>query len=122
MIKKYKFLKKQKLLLNKQFNLVFNKLEYFSFDKQFIIIGCINNLNYSRIGIIVPKKNIKKSFQRNKIKRLIREYFRLNRNKFFFMDYIILVKVHLSKIGKINFKIRSINNNQHDNVIIKDNS
>ncbi|MCV2506106.1 MAG: ribonuclease P protein component [Candidatus Lightella neohaematopini] len=122
MIKKYKFLKKQKLLLNKQFNLVFNKLEYFSFDKQFIIIGCINNLNYSRIGIIVPKKNIKKSFQRNKIKRLIREYFRLNRSKFFFMDYIILVKVHLSKIGKINFKIRSINNNQHDNVIIKDNS
>ncbi|MCV2508569.1 MAG: ribonuclease P protein component [Candidatus Lightella neohaematopini] len=83
MNKKYKFLKKQKLLFNKQFSLVFNKLEYFSFDEQITVIGCINNLNYSRIGIIVPKKNIKKSFQRNRIKRLIREYFRLNVHDFF---------------------------------------
>ncbi|MCV2500158.1 MAG: ribonuclease P protein component [Candidatus Lightella neohaematopini] len=83
MNKKYKFLKKQKLLLNKQFNLVFNKLEYFSFDEQFTIIGYTNNLNYSRIGIIVPKKNIRKSFQRNRVKRLVREYFRLNVHNFF---------------------------------------
>ncbi|MCV2524711.1 MAG: ribonuclease P protein component [Candidatus Lightella neohaematopini] len=83
MNKKYKFPKKQKLLFNKQFSLVFNKLEYFSFDKQFTIIGYTNNLNYSRIGIIVPKKNIRKSFQRNRVKRLIREYFRLNIHNFF---------------------------------------
>ncbi|MCV2528793.1 MAG: ribonuclease P protein component [Candidatus Lightella neohaematopini] len=111
MNKKYKFLKKQKLLFNKQFNLVFNKLEYFSFDKQFTVIGCINNLNYSRIGIIVPKKNIRYSFQRNKMKRLVREYFRLNKHKFFFMDYIILVKKYLLEIKQINFKVYQINNN-----------
>ncbi|HKR05371.1 MAG TPA: ribonuclease P protein component [Bacteroidia bacterium] len=38
---------------------------------------------YLKIAISVPKKNFKKAVDRNKIKRQIREVYRLNKNKFF---------------------------------------
>jgi ribonuclease P protein component len=38
---------------------------------------------YLKIAISVPKKNFKKAVDRNKIKRQIREIYRLNKNKFF---------------------------------------
>jgi len=34
---------------------------------------------HSRVGIIVAKKNIRRAVRRNRIKRLVREQFRLNR-------------------------------------------
>jgi len=37
-----------------------------------------NLLTLARVGIIVPKKNVKLSTRRNRAKRLFREAFRLN--------------------------------------------
>jgi len=45
----------------------------------FIVVFSPNQLGRSRIGITVTKK-VGPAFKRNKIKRLVREYFRLNRH------------------------------------------
>lgn len=45
----------------------------------FIIISRENQLSRSRLGITVSKK-VGKAVTRNKIKRIIRDYFRLNRS------------------------------------------
>jgi len=48
------------------------------YSDYFIIISRKNQISRSRLGITVSKK-VGKAVTRNKIKRIIREYFRLNR-------------------------------------------
>ncbi|WP_052471847.1 ribonuclease P protein component [Candidatus Riesia pediculischaeffi] len=67
-----------------------------------------NSLKYPRLGLMVSKKNIKKSFARNKIKRLFREYFRINCIYFKKMDFVILVKKDLKNLK--NVKINAMLN------------
>jgi ribonuclease P protein component len=63
-----------------------------------------NSLDYPRIGLAISKKNIKFSHQRNYIKRLIRESFRLRQNELPKMDFIVfamrLVEGQLGRIYK----------------------
>lgn len=49
-----------------------------------------NSFNQSRIGIAVPKK-IGKAHDRNRLKRLIREFFRTSDYKFLGYDILIVV-------------------------------
>ncbi|MCR3756436.1 MAG: RNase P protein component [Candidatus Westeberhardia cardiocondylae] len=65
----------------------------------FVILGRNNKFSYPRIGLIVSSKYLKKSYQRNYIKRLIRESFRVHKNFLFFMDFVVIYKAKL-----INFK------------------
>lgn len=65
-----------------------NKVFTFYFD----ICFCFNNLDISRLGIIISKKNIKYSHDRNRVKRLLRESFRINKVRFQCIDFIIIIK------------------------------
>ncbi len=58
-----------------------------------------NGLDYSRFGVIINSKIFKKSFLRNKLKRLIFEDIKLN--KFYFKssrDCLIIVRPEIAKI------------------------
>jgi len=44
------------------------------------------------LGIAVPKRWIKKAIQRNRIKRKIRESFRVNQYKLFYLDIVVVVR------------------------------
>ncbi len=68
-----------RLTKKKDFSLVFK--EGYFFGEQFICLKTRKNgLPYSRVGIIVGTKISKKAVQRNKVKRLLREIFRLKIN------------------------------------------
>lgn len=60
-----------------------------------VLLGKSNELSYPRITIIVAKKNVKKANQRNRLKRLIRESFRLTQHPLAGNDFIVIVKQHL---------------------------
>ena len=49
-------------------------------DKYFIVLFCIGQTERSRLGLTVSRK-VGNAVKRNRIKRLLREYFRLNRQK-----------------------------------------
>lgn len=57
----------------------------------FLLLAVKNSLSISRLGLIVAKKKIKKATDRNTVKRLIRESFRLSLDKFNSFDIVVLV-------------------------------
>ncbi|MGR8933291.1 MAG: ribonuclease P protein component [Gammaproteobacteria bacterium] len=61
-------------------------------DKFFTLLAIRNDLDHSRLGFAIAKKNIKKAVARNKIKRLVRENFRLHRPRLGNLDIVVLAR------------------------------
>ena len=76
-----------------------------SSDDFFLFLVVDNNTELARLGLAVPKKNISKAVERNKIKRFIRESFRLRKERLKGKDVVVFVKkqvdVKQDKIGQI---------------------
>ncbi|HAZ54279.1 MAG TPA: ribonuclease P protein component, partial [Franconibacter helveticus] len=59
---------------------------------QITILGRHNSLGHPRIGLTVAKKNVKRAHERNRIKRLTRESFRLLQHELPSMDFVVVAK------------------------------
>ncbi|MFA0413755.1 ribonuclease P protein component [Vibrio renipiscarius] len=58
----------------------------------FTIIARNNNLSHPRLGLAVPKKQIKTAVGRNRFKRLSRESFRNHQHKLPNKDFVVIAK------------------------------
>lgn len=58
----------------------------------FTIIARNNTLSHPRLGLAVPKKQIKTAVGRNRFKRLSRESFRLHQNQLPNKDFVVIAK------------------------------
>ena len=61
-----------------QFAGVFDAPEIRISTRSFLVLAIPSPAPQSRIGIVVAKKNIRKANRRNRLKRIIREHFRLS--------------------------------------------
>lgn len=86
----YCFTKARRLLKKAEFDHVFNQAKKITVS-DFTLLYRQNQLGHSRLGLIVPKKIIAKAHERNRIKRLARETFRLQKDLPAF-DVIVLVR------------------------------
>lgn len=93
---KYSYNKRLRLLSVLQYKKVFRYAYKITF-KELTIFGKINDIKYPRLGISISKKYVRKAHQRNYLKRLIREFFRLYQYNFLLMDFIVVVKQKTSK-------------------------
>ena len=59
---------------------------------QITILGRLNSLGHPRIGLTVAKKNVRRAHERNRIKRLTRESFRLRQHELPAMDFVVVAK------------------------------
>ncbi|OQM34070.1 ribonuclease P protein component [bacterium endosymbiont of Pedicinus badii] len=96
-MKNFGFSKKFKLLKHQTHFSSFYYRKYF-FCKEIKIFFKINYLAHPRLGINIPKKNVSYSFQRNKIKRIIRETFRKNKVFLKNMDFLIFYNKKIKKV------------------------
>uniref|UniRef100_A0A7C4JQJ8 Ribonuclease P protein component n=1 Tax=Thermodesulfobacterium geofontis TaxID=1295609 RepID=A0A7C4JQJ8_9BACT len=118
-MKKERLSSKERLKKDKEFQVVFREGKKVWIDSILLIIYKPNDLNYRRLGIIVSKK-IKKATQRNRVKRLIREFFRRNKDLFpencdiiiiphpslislKYRDFAEIVKEKLHSLRKVEF-------------------
>jgi len=63
-----------------------------STDKYFTLLAIKNDLGYSRLGLAIAKKNVKKAVTRNLIKRTVRENFRLQQQDLNNIDIVVLAR------------------------------
>ena len=62
------------------------------------ILARPNDLETARLGITVPKKKVKNATDRNTIKRIIRESFRLRRHQLPNVDIIVIAKQGIGQL------------------------
>ncbi|MFI4847322.1 MAG: ribonuclease P protein component [Candidatus Makana argininalis] len=93
----FKFQKKFRLTKFNHFSFVFKKPKIYNTIYIKILSKC-NKLKNPRIGFLISKKQIKMSYERNRIKRLIRENFRINKNYLPYIDIILIIKKKISDL------------------------
>jgi ribonuclease P protein component len=63
-----------------------------SVDKYFTVLATSSPLPHPRIGLAIAKKTIRKAVARNRIKRAVRESFRLQRQHLVNIDIVVLAR------------------------------
>lgn len=87
-----RFTREQRLLNAADFQRVFDKTKHKVSTRELLILGAANDLGHSRIGFIIAKKNIRTAVHRNRIKRIIRNFFRVHCSEFDTADLIIMAR------------------------------
>ena len=92
--KKGRFRACNRLKRPEEFQRVFSS-KFRSGDRSLLLIARENGKLESRLGLAVPKKHIHHSVKRNKIKRVIRESFRLNQEQLQGLDVVVVIKQNI---------------------------
>lgn len=80
----------QKLRCKAQFDCVFKHRKRL-YGRCFLVYHCPNQQAHARLGIIASKRNVRLAVDRNRIRRLIKEQFRLQQNVLPPIDTVFLV-------------------------------
>lgn len=65
-------------------------------NRELLFISRQNNTDHARLGLAISKKNVPLAVNRNRLKRLIRESFRLHQQQLKGMDIVVLAKKQFS--------------------------
>ena len=88
----FSFDKSRRLLKAADFTPVFEKAEYKVSSRELLFLSIPNRLPHPRLGLVIAKKNVRLAAQRNRVKRVIRESFRLNQGAIPNLDIVVLAK------------------------------
>ncbi len=93
------FPRSARLTTPEDFKTVFKKANKLHF-KEFTVYILENNQSESRLGLAISKKSAKKAVSRNRIKRIIRDSFRLRRNKLKGLDIVFVSRFAAAQLTK----------------------
>ncbi|MGL5949099.1 MAG: ribonuclease P protein component [Aeromonas sp.] len=65
---------------------------------QITLLACPNSLEHPRLGLAVPKKALKRAVWRNRVKRTIRESFRLTQHQLPSIDIVVIAKAGVKEM------------------------
>lgn len=95
----YNFRRELRLLSANDYSHVFDKA-FKIHNKAFTLLARTNNLNHPRLGLVIAKKNLKFAHQRNRVKRALRESFRLQQATIANYDLVILTRRDIAVLSK----------------------
>lgn len=87
----YGFPRSRRLLTSASYQRVFEQAAKSS-DSRLTVLARANGANPPRLGLAISKRNIRRASDRNRIKRLIRESFRLNQHDLAGLDIIVMAR------------------------------
>lgn len=103
MVQTYRLVKQAKMIKTDDFSSVFNFRKRFSL--QYLAMHYQpNTLERPRLGLVVGKKTAKLAVSRNYMRRVLREFFRLNQHQICHVDLIIRVQKKFNKVDFIQIK------------------
>ncbi len=70
------FGKSRRLLTAADYSRVFDRVDARASHRHLLMLAAVNQENQHRLGLVIAKKNVRLAVQRNRIKRLSREFFR----------------------------------------------
>ncbi|WP_261842973.1 ribonuclease P protein component [Aliamphritea ceti] len=88
----FSYPRRVRLLTGGDFKHVFNRASLKISDQHLLILACPNELDHSRVGFVFSKKNIRLAVNRNRVRRIIRESFRLEQQQLPNVDIVILAR------------------------------
>jgi ribonuclease P protein component len=103
MVQTYRLVKQAKMIKTDDFSSVFNFSKRFSL-KYLVMHYQPNNLQRVRLGLVVGKKTAKLAVSRNYMRRVLREFFRLNQHDICHVDLIIRVQKKFNKVDFFQIK------------------
>lgn len=86
------FDKSKRLLDATAYQAVFDRAQYKVGHQYFLILAVRTSLGHSRLGLVIGKKNIRRAVRRNRVKRVVRETFRLDLDALDSLDIIFLAR------------------------------
>ncbi len=95
----YSFQRELRLLSARDYSRVFDKAIKVH-NKAFTLLVKKNSINHARLGLVIAKKNLKFAYQRNLVKRLLRESFRHKHSQFDHYDLVILTRRDIAVMAK----------------------
>lgn len=81
-MKEFGYSKEEKLKHKKEISFLFEKGKWKTYGNIRVLSVKDESLLNQKVGVSVSKRNFKKAVERNRIKRLLREAYRLNKNPF----------------------------------------
>lgn len=84
----------------KDYSGVFNHTLFKVHQPCFLILASLaSDPHTGRIGLVVAKKKVRRAHERNRVKRISRESFRLNQQQLLGMDIVVMPKVGIEQIS-----------------------
>ena len=99
---KLNFSRELRLLTPAQFKNVFEQ-PFRASSPEITILARKNNLEHPRLGLTVAKKHLKRAHDRNRIKRLVRESFRLSQHNLPYCDFVFVAKRGIGQLDNQTF-------------------
>ncbi|MFK3799744.1 MULTISPECIES: ribonuclease P protein component [unclassified Pseudomonas] len=92
------FSREKRLLTPRHFKAVFDSPTGKVPGKNLLLLVRDNDLDHARLGLVIGKKSVKLSVERNRLKRLMRESFRLHQDKLAGVDIVVVARKGLGDI------------------------
>lgn len=115
----FTFRKTLRLLNASDYQSVFDDAPFRASHKNILILARPGKSDTPRLGLVIAKKNIRFAVQRNRIKRIARETFRLQQDKLAGIDAIVLARRELDQLD--NTALHKLFNQQWQRIIKKAN-
>jgi ribonuclease P protein component len=98
-----RFSKDHRLLAKADYKLTFDQ-PYKISQKHLLILFKPNQKKLARLGLIVGKRVAAQAVTRNTIKRVIRESFRINKNRLRGIDIVVIARQHCDTLNKAELR------------------